>query len=362
MTWLAQRDEDGTVSWAGGGGAPAGNLGRGTIVMDLDLSAFARARAPLVRLLPQLEPRRMFVVEPYSDGRLHLLRRKGRAVSHLSIGLGREPVSGRLRLSYHWDCARRRSLLTAENLTKGTIRQFETGDAIALGRDEIEALLASEHDCQRHPLLGWIGIADHWQTIGPVPGLMPAARVDTPDGPRRVAELRPGDLVETADHGPLPVLWQGRIMAPAMGSFRPVRLVAPYFGLERDLVVQPAQRIRLFGTDVEYNFAEDEVIAEARHLVNGETAIWEPTGGARPWHGLLFDRHALIRAEGVWTESLYLGRLARNADLAVATAPGALARRGALPVHSRPVRRELLEYEAKALGLSRLRSRSILAA
>lgn len=361
MSWRALRNNDGTIHLPCSGEVP-GQLGWGTLVLEISLSALARARGPLIRLTPQMEPHRIFALERTGDGRLQLLRRHRSDVSHLSIGLGREPTNGTLRLSYHWDHHRGVSLLTAENLAKGTIRQNEAAHALPLLDEEIAALFGGRRDSRLHPALDWIGLADHWQTVGPMPGLAAGTLIDTPDGPRPVAMLRPGDLVETADDGPLPVLWQGRVSVPAIGSFRPVRILAPCFGLSRDMVVLPGQRLALSGADVEYHFGEEEVLIEARHLANGQTGQWEPEAKVAACHGLLFDRHALVRADGLWTESLYLGRIARNSDLALSTAPGALAESGKLPVHSGPVRRELMDFEALALMLSLLSSRAPVAA
>ncbi|MDW4549359.1 Hint domain-containing protein [Defluviimonas sp. D31] len=357
MTWLALRQMGGQTRRIGKPELPA-RLDIGTLVLELDLDEIARTRGPVLRLAPRMEPQRIFALEATSDGRMHFLRRHGPDVSHLSIGLGRVPVTGQLRISYHWDHRRGRSLLTAENLTSGTIRQHEAAFALPLLAGEIGALFDTDREGQRHSALNWLGLADHWQTVGPTPGLAPRTEIVTADGPRPIATIRPGDLVLTADNGLQPVLWQGGIEVPAIGRFRPVRLIAPYFGLGSDLIVQPSQRIALSGADVEYHFGEDEVLVEARYLVNGETAVWEAEAETSICHGLLLERHALIAAGGVWTESLYLGRIAANPALARTTAPGALAARGALPVHSRPARRELLEFEALELSLARLRRRA----
>ncbi|MGB3313462.1 MAG: Hint domain-containing protein [Albidovulum sp.] len=361
MSWRILRASDGSAHEIGTGDMAAG-LGWGTLVMEINLATLARRRRPLIRLSPRQEPERIFSLEATDDGRLHLLRRHGSAVTHLSIGLGREPNVGMLRLSYHWDQHRGSSLLTAENLTKGTIRQQEGTHALPLLPEEISALFEPTGGSLIHPAIDWIGLADHWQTVGPTPGLAPETLVDTPRGVVPVAMIRPGDLVLTADRGPLPVLWQGRVSLPTLGHFRPVRILAPYFGLEEDMVVLPGQRIALSGAEVEYQFGEEEVLIEARHLANGQTAIWEPEAEVVPCHGLLFERHALVRAGGIWTESLYLGRIARTTDLASATAPGALAENGRLPIHAAPVRRELKDYEALALMLSLLNANAVIAA
>ncbi|MEZ5777460.1 MAG: Hint domain-containing protein [Paracoccaceae bacterium] len=361
MTWRALYDGTGNTRWLDPGPEQGGLL-RGTLQMELDLETFARQRGPLLRVLPRREPRRICVLEPYSDGRVHFLRRHGIEVSQLSVGLGREPISGRMRLSYHWDVRRGLSLLTAENLSKGTIRQQECHSALPLEAPEIAALFGSTPDSALHPALQWLALADHWQTVGPVPGLAPRTEIATPDGLRPIRDLRPGDLVMTADSGPLPVLWQGRISTPSVGSFQPIRIRAPYFGLARDVMLQPSQRVALSGSDIEYYFGESEVIAEARHFVDGQIALWEDHAPVASWHGLVLDRHALIYAGGMWTESLYLGRIANNVELARATAPGALAERDDMPVHNGPVRRELVEYEVQALIQARRRRRSPIAA
>ncbi|WP_347312009.1 Hint domain-containing protein [Defluviimonas sp. SAOS-178_SWC] len=361
MSWQILRQREGGVRRFCD--MPSGrSLDRGTLVLELDLAALPQSKVPVVRVAPHREPGRIFAVEAMSDGRMHLLRRHGAEVNHLSVGLGREPTSGRLRLSYHWDRPRNLSLLTSENLTRGTIRQQEAPSALPILPEEISALFGAEAKSIRHPALDWVSLADHWQTVGPMPGFAPDTLIDTVNGPHPIAALRPGDRVLTADSGDQPVLWQGRVGAPAVGSLRTVRLIAPCFGLPNDVILRSGQRVALSGADVEYLFGDDMVLVEARHLVDGRTALWDEDVRIVVSHGLLLDRHALIRAGGVWTESLYLGRIGRNVELARSTVPGALAERGQMPLHHGPVRRELLEFEVHALRLARRNGRPPLAA
>ncbi len=362
MTWRTVWSADGTARRLDRAPLPE-QLDRGTLVVELDLAELSAQKdcGPVLRLARHLEPERMFSIERGQDVRLHLLRRHGPEVSHLSIGLGLEPLSGMLRLTYHWDVARGRSLLTAENLTRGTIRQHEGRDALPLLRDEAASLLAPGY-FGRHPAIDWIGLADHWHIVGPMPGFAPGTMIATPEGPRAIETLGAGDLVLTADNGPLPVLWQGRVAVPGMGRMRPVRLVAPYHGLTKDLRVNPSQRLALSGPEVEHHYGEDEVLVEARHLVNGRAVVWDKEGELETYHGLLFDRHAVIDANGLRTESLYLGGLARNPDLARTTAPAALGKIRDLPDHAAPARPALRDHDAFALNLSRLKSRAPLAA
>ncbi|MDH5452370.1 MAG: Hint domain-containing protein [Paracoccaceae bacterium] len=361
MTWLALRGADGIARRFGTTCLPD-SLPRGTLTVELDLSQFAHKAAPVLRLRSGAEPTKIFTMERMADGRMHLLRSDGQHVSNLSIGLGREPVSGWLRLTYHWDTNCQRSLLTSENLTAGTIRQQEIPDAMPLCLEDVRSLFVSERGCQRHPAVGWFALGDHLQPVGPTPGLAGSTMIGTPDGPRPLNTLRAGDMVLTADNGPQPVIWRGGVSVPSMGAFRMIRLLAPYFGSSSDLLVQPSQRIAISGAEVEYLFGEDEVLVDARHLVNGQTAIWDEENTLVNCHGLLLATHELVQADGCWVDSLFIGRIAKNPDLARTTAPGSVVSARDLPIHTAPVRRELLEFEAQTLVLAHARSRAPFAA
>ena len=55
----------------------------------------------------------------------------------------------------------------------------------------------------------------------------------------------------------------------------PVLVRAPYFAAHSDLLVSADQLVALSGTEVEYLFAEDEVLAEAGHLTDGRSALYD---------------------------------------------------------------------------------------
>jgi len=362
MSWLCIRERGAPLIPLTSARFPA-QLDRGTLVVELDLGGLKRPAGPLFRLPPDPFARRLFTLEQAADGRLHLVRRQGDLATHICVGLGRDPVAGPLRLSFHWDIHLGRSLLTAENLTRGSLRQHESHFALPVLRHELDGIFAPQPGApELHSCISWIGLADHWQVTGPLPGIGPETPLDTPNGPCAISRLRPGDRVRTADAGDRVVLWQGRVNAPEIGGFRSVRLHAPHFGLAQDIVLRAAQPVAVSGVDVEYLFGEAEVVVEARSLVNGHTVVWENGARATTSHGIVLDQPALLRAGALRLESLYLGWLADTPALARTTAPGALAEAGGMPLHRARTRRMLRPFEADALFRARATSVSPIAA
>lgn len=143
----------------------------------------------------------------------------------------------------------------------------------------------------------------------------PGTRIATPQGPRPIETLRPGDLVLTRDNGPQPLLWSARrrltgARLHVMPGLAPIRLRAGALAEaapEPDLIVSPQHRLLVTGPAAEALFGTPEVLVRACDLVNDL--------GIRPLHGLtgvtyvhlLLPRHELIWANGVLTESFHPG-------------------------------------------------------
>lgn len=139
----------------------------------------------------------------------------------------------------------------------------------------------------------------------------PGTLIETPDGPRLVEDLRPGDLVLTADHGAQPLRWIGQRTVAAQGAQAPVLIRKGALGNTRDLLLSPQHRMLLTGWQAELYAGSDEVLAAALHLVNGDTITRAP-GGMVTYIHLLFDEHEIIWAEGIPTESFHPGAYAMN--------------------------------------------------
>ncbi|MFL4469443.1 Hint domain-containing protein [Tateyamaria armeniaca] len=184
--------------------------------------------------------------------------------------------------------------------------------------------------------------------IGPMPTLHPATPIATPDGYCDAGRLQRGDTVLTNTGAVVPVLNTVRLRVPARGSFAPVRLRAPYFGLTRDIIVAPEQRLVLQGSDVEYNFGQEAVLVPARHVVNGHAATWAAPRAIVEYVQVVLPGHEVLMAAGCAVESLYIGRIRRDEDrLAASVLAGVPSR--LLPEHAKPFHQVLRPFEAVTL-------------
>jgi len=146
-------------------------------------------------------------------------------------------------------------------------------------------------------------------------GLAASSVIDTARGPVLARDIRVGDRVLTRDNGLQPLRWVGSSsvsygepdapQAEQEAIRRPVRIRAGAFGSNPDagnLVLAPGHRVLLRSPLNELLFAADETMAEAGDLTHLDGVDMVPRAIGR-WTHLLFDRHELIRANGLWVES-----------------------------------------------------------
>lgn len=199
---------------------------------------------------------------------------------------------------------------------------------------------------------------------GSIPCFTAGTRILTPNGECPVEALRPGDLVTTLDHGPVPLRWVGQChvglgaMARAPRQ-RPVLIPAGSLGPGlpmRDLYVSRQHRMLARSSVAARMFGAYEVLLPAIKLTSWPgIRITQPDRPVTYLH-LFFDCHEVLFAEGAPTESLLLGAQATGAldpgqlrDLA-SQCPRALDR---APVAARPLvetgkhARHLLERVSK---------------
>ncbi|PTX46555.1 Hint domain-containing protein [Gemmobacter caeni] len=141
----------------------------------------------------------------------------------------------------------------------------------------------------------------------------PDTRIATPDGPRLIQHLRPGDRVLTRDNGPQEILWTGsRRMSGArlyaMPHLRPVRFRAGAFGSGRpedDLLVSPQHRMLVTGAAARALFNTDEVLVAAEDLLNDHSILVDHALREVTYVHLLLEGHNIVFANGMETESFH---------------------------------------------------------
>ncbi|AXX97396.1 Hint domain-containing protein [Profundibacter amoris] len=138
---------------------------------------------------------------------------------------------------------------------------------------------------------------------------------ETPDGPRRIEQLRPGDLLITKDNGRQPIRWIWARHCPAekmrdTPALAPVRIAKGALGSglpDRDLVVSRHHRLMICSKIAKRMYGKPEVLAPAKDLTVIEGIdIATVTGGITYYH-ILMGSHEILFAEGAPAESLYLG-------------------------------------------------------
>ncbi|WP_176473878.1 Hint domain-containing protein [Actibacterium ureilyticum] len=142
------------------------------------------------------------------------------------------------------------------------------------------------------------------------PCFTPGTAIATPVGERPVEDLRPGDQVITRDNGIQTIRWTGRRDLAAeqlarAADLQPVLLRRGALGdglPERDMMLSPNHRVLVANDRTALYFAEQEVFAAAKYLINHKGI---EGAGPRPVRYVHFmcDRHEAVLSNGCWTES-----------------------------------------------------------
>ncbi len=147
------------------------------------------------------------------------------------------------------------------------------------------------------------GITDVGFVHGTIACFAGGSRILTSAGTMAVEALRPGDLVQTLDNGLQKLRWVGSRQVPSEGRFAAVLIPAGTFGQHGALRVSPMHRLLLTGWQAELYSGEPEVLVKAVHLVRAGLLRQDHSGRPVTYYHLLFDRHEIICAEGLWSES-----------------------------------------------------------
>lgn len=167
---------------------------------------------------------------------------------------------------------------------------------------------------------GWVDPGEGWD-YSDVICFVPGIQISTPQGPRPVESLNPGDLVITRDNGLQAVRWIGHksisgARLQANPHLRPIRIQKDAFGPnvpDRDILVSPQHRFLLSGYSAELSFGSREVLVAAKSLLGNKRVSVEAACERTKYIHILFDNHEIITANGAETESFHPGAMGMDA-------------------------------------------------
>ena len=324
---------------------------RGTIMLETSLAPERKPQTLLAfhRHYPWIAS---FSLQMLPGGGIVLVENQGDDVRHVTLKHDANNRITVLRLTYSWDAPARWGRLTLEQPDMDLVQSVNLPPPLPIPVQDMRNVTMDPRQRDMHPEVDFVAISDRVEPVGPMPGLTGATPIITSRGKTYADRLRRGDLVETADGALVPVLHTVQRTVPARGSFRPVLIRAPYFGLDQHVVLAPQQRLIMGGTEVEYMFGKEAVLVPAKHLVNGISAKYAKGPDLVTYHHLLLPGHDAIQAAGCPVESLYIGRLRRKPEQLAASVLNGISRTH-LPEHAKPIWPVLKPFEAITLAMHR---------
>lgn len=359
MTWLALSDRQKdfldvsrlrkVFHRAGGGDAL---LVRGTLSMEFTLPD-SHDKEPLLFFETQGRWPSQLAVQAHPGGRLQLLLRQSGQVKQALLSPARAERSEVLRLVYSWDSPSCVGHLALEHGEGGRVHMQPIVSPCPWRLRDLAALIASEGSTVLSPLVRNLALSSRVEPIGPAPSLTMGTPIATPEGYRRAAGIKRGDLVLTPEGVSVPVLHVLHRQVPALGMNAPIQLRRPYFGLQQDIEIAPHQRLIISGTEVEYLFGKPSVLAPACHFRGTPAARPTEHRPVAEYVQFLLPDQASLLVAGIPLESLYLGSLRRNASLLNASQLSGYGK-AALPEHGPPRYPVLRAFDAAVLAERRV--------
>ena len=201
-----------------------------------------------------------------------LLRRGSEVKRHVLPGpLGQRQGTARLSLAY--DTKADSWTLTYLVLGEGICKASSGTSAIPLSANDLHQLCTGGPGSQRHAAVLWFGLTQRSALPARAPWIGLNTPIDTKRGPVKAGLLRRGDLIATLEDGFQPLIGTMRRNFPGRGSFAPVVLRSPFFGLTSDILVSSDQLVLIAGASVEYLFGVEEALISAGALCDGKVAV-----------------------------------------------------------------------------------------
>ena len=336
-----------------GGDAETRNvlLPRGSIMIETRLSPEGRPQT-LLSYERGYPWKGSIAVRAVPGGGIVLVMSQGEDVFHTVLQHRHDARTDVVRVTFCWDSEARFGRIAVESPESDAVVVQDTPAPPPMLLEDVYTLVRRPQLVEMDRDVVFFAVSDRIEPIGPMPSLVGQAPVLTPTGYRPVRTLKCGDTVLTRDHGTVPVLARVERQVPALGSFQPVRLRAPYFGLRHDLVVAPHQRLVIGGSEVEYIFGREQVLIPALSLVNGFAALYEEGARLVRYHQLLLPGHEPVVSASAQLETLYVGRLRRRREHVAQTLLSDVPR-NLMPEHARAGLKVLRPFEAITLAEAR---------
>lgn len=147
-----------------------------------------------------------------------------------------------------------------------------------------------------------------------IPCFTPGTLIATPQGERKVEDLKVGDRVITRDNGIQEIRWYGQrhlshddLAQDAKLNPILIRMGALGNGLpERDMLLSPNHRVLVANDKTALYFEDREVLIAAKHLIGLEGIDVVESSEVTYIH-FMFDQHEVVLSDGAWTESFQPG-------------------------------------------------------
>ncbi|MFY0659770.1 MAG: choice-of-anchor L domain-containing protein [Shimia sp.] len=191
-------------------------------------------------------------------------------------------------------------------LTSGEVVTLNPDGTLSIQTDDdlgSEAFTYEVEDSDGNTDTGFVKV-----TTTTAPCFVAGTEIVTQDGLMKVEDLMPGQMVLTRDNGFQPLLWIGTTTRQATGSDAPIRLEKDTLGHHEAVEFSPNHRILIKSSQAAMLFGESEVLVKAKDLVNGDTITVREDHGPVTYVHILFDRHEIVRANGLDSESYHPGQ------------------------------------------------------
>ena len=359
MGWIALSDQNRQIFDLAGLGpeavrnvleqlTPNSLLARGTIMFETKLPGDGRPRQLLSyhRAHPWVSG---LTIQELPTGGIVLVITQGADVFHTVLEHGAQAHGEELRVSYSWDAPRRWGRLAVERIGSGKVYTRILKDPKPLLLSDLRIMVLDPVQRQVDRGVTYFAISTDIEPIGLTPSLTGKVPVLTSFGYRPAAQIKRGDVLQVPGRGGVPVLEVIRQTVPARGALQTIRLRAPYFGLQQDIIVGAEQKLRIGGSAVEYLFGCPQVLVPAGHLVNGVSALRYTKVETVTYYQFIMPASEPFQTAGPTLESQFIGRMRRSPDL-IAASPLADRDRMYLPEHSSLALPVLDPFEANTLA------------